>query len=175
MIIKRIIVLVVLNVYPSVYSIGSYAWCSSYLLVHNKHTKACWLQTTIIVFSLMVSVDWEFRRVLAGGISWGWSYIVAGTVEGWPGISLFMWSQDLFMWSLCISWLELPHIMVASGPYSSLELLHKCPSKEGKSGFTFSDLVLKITNTSESQTHPEQRGCDRDLTCCWEGWWVPSW
>lgn len=69
MIIKRIIVLVVLNVYPSVYSIGSYAWCSSYLLVHNKHTKACWLQTTIIVFSLMVSVDWEFRRVLAGGIS----------------------------------------------------------------------------------------------------------
>lgn len=36
MITKRIIALVILNVYPSVYSVCAYAWSSSYLLVHNK-------------------------------------------------------------------------------------------------------------------------------------------
>lgn len=41
-------------------------WCVT------NHPKAYWLQTTIIILSLVVSVDPEFGRGSAGGSGWGY-------------------------------------------------------------------------------------------------------
>lgn len=38
--IKVIIALVVLNIYPSGYSLFFYAWCSSYPSVHNRSSQS---------------------------------------------------------------------------------------------------------------------------------------
>lgn len=73
--IKLIRALAVLNIYPSVYSMFSYAWCSSYLLMHNKSYQRLASNNNQYIISrgFYGSGIWEGLgwMVLAGGISRG--------------------------------------------------------------------------------------------------------
>lgn len=105
-------------------------WCIT------NHAKISWLETTIILLSLVVSIG------ICKGLGWGYLMrLQLDSARHSRGLTRYL---SLHVVS------GLVHVASAKAglsfltSYSSLGLPHKYPSKQGRSGFTFSDLALKV-------------------------------